>query len=309
MDADGPVSFVLAQDLNNDGVIDIDAGSNDTGMISLFFQDRLIPRSFPSHGSFGVDVAPTAMVAGSFKDPAITDLAITTAGTRKLNIFLGPLPTSPESVRTPVTSVDTGQNPSAAAADDFDDDGHLDVAVANRDDASVAFYAGDGHGGLSEVSGNCSVSQGLRCVVGAGPRALILADLDGDGRNDVITANQDVGSVGSITLLLSSRPAPTPTFTSTATGTVTGTVTPTATPTDTPTETPTPTSTPTPTPTRTTRPTFTFTISPTPAAQCIGGICVQGKGCGIGGNTKPADAGGWWWLPPLMLWLLRRRPQ
>jgi len=306
VDVDGPVSFVLAQDLNDDGVIDISAGSNENGTIWLFFQDPLVRRSFPSQGSFGVDVAPTAMVAGSFKYPAITDMAITTAGTRKLSIFLGPLPTSPGSVRTPTTSVDTGQNPSAAAADDFNDDGNLDIAVANRDGATVAFYAGDGHGGLSEVSGNCSVSQGLRCVVGAGPRAMILADLDGDGRNDVITANQDAGS---ITLLLSSRPAATPTFTATPTPTSTGTATSTATPTDTPTETPTPTCTSTPTPSRTPPPTFTFTSTPTPGPHCIGGVCVQGPGCSIGRNAGTTASAGWWWLPAVMFWLLRRQPQ
>ncbi len=100
----------------------------------------------------------------------------------------------------------------------------------------------------------------------------------------------------------------TPTPTSTPTGPLpTVTATPTATATATLTLIPTSTPSRTVTPTRTPSPTFTPTISPTPGPQCIGGVCIQGQGCRIGGNAKLTDAGGWWGLPALMLWLLRRQ--
>jgi hypothetical protein len=310
MSVDGPVAFMVVDNFNNDGYLDIASGSNVSGNVSVLLQSSDTPRTFEQLDSFPVGVAPTAMVAGDFDNDGAVDLAVTSGGTfGELDIFLNDFSFSGSVSFTPDFSSDpTLPNPSALAADDFNRDSNLDLAVANEGDDAVTFFLGDGTGDMTEESDACGLPGAALgpCRVEAGPVAMVLADVDGDGRSDVITAN---AGAGSISLLLSSRPAATPTFTATATGTATATATPTATSTDTPTVTPTPTSTSTPTPTRTPPPTFTFTISPTPVAQCVGSVCVQGPGCGIDGNTKLTGAGGWWGLPALMLWLLRRRAQ
>jgi hypothetical protein len=59
------------------------------------------------------------------------------------------------------------------------------------------------------------------------PNAISVRDLDGDGMDDVATANDN----GTITILLSAEPPPTPTAPPTATPTATPTLTPSATPT------------------------------------------------------------------------------
>ena len=105
--------------------------------------------------------------------------------------------------------------------------------------------------------------------------ALAVANVDGDGMQDVVTANQD----GTVTVLLSSVPPPTPTPTVTFTVTETPTPTITLTPsiTQTPSETPTPTPEMTGTPAATSTRTGTVTPSRTPKE----GAFALSNGCAI----------------------------
>ena len=319
MSVAGPVTFLVVDNFNNDGFLDIAAGSNGTGNVSVLLQDpeadKLAAARFPALEPFNVGTAPTAMVAGDFDNDGAVDLAVTSGGASgEVDISVNDFSLSGSVSFTPgFSSGPSLLNPSALAVDDFNRDSNLDLAVANQGDDTARFFLGDGTGDMTEASDACGLPGTTLgpCQVEADPVAMVLADVDGDGRNDVITANYNQSaSAGSISVLLSSRPAATPTFTATATATATGTVTSTATPTDTPTGTPTPTSTRTPTPTRTPPPTFTFTVSPTPGQQCIGGVCVQGSGCAqIAGNGQPTIANVCWGLPVLILWLLRRRSQ
>ena len=301
---DGPVTFMVVQDLNRDSFVDIAAGSRGTGKVTVFIQDRNNPRSFPVSPSFAVGVAPTAMVAGDFNGDGAPDLAVTSGGTSgQLGLFLNQLPGNETQPFIQEAVVATGVSPSALGADDFNGDFALDVVVANQGDRTLPFFLGDDRGGLTEASGNCRGNEGGRCTVGAGPRGLVLADVDGDGHSDVITANQDAES---ISVLLSSQPPPTPTSTPTTTPTVTPTPTATNTVTPTPTTTPTATSTATVTTTRTIPVTFTPTVTPTLTPQCFGSVCVQGQGC-LSVAPERSSRSGLWLLAPALVWLMYRR--
>ncbi|MFI5366912.1 MAG: FG-GAP repeat domain-containing protein [Candidatus Binatia bacterium] len=305
MPVSGPVSFMIVEDLNKDGFIDIAAGSSlPTAEVSVFLYQPSAPRSFQMLEPFSVGVAPTAMAAGDFNGDAAPDLAIIGGGpSGSLGIFLSQLPDTTPPPFIASDAVSTGQDPSGLGVDDFNHDGILDVVVANEGDGNVQFFLGDGSGGVNETAGNCRDSQTSQCSVEAAPRAIALADLDGDGHDDVITTNAD----GSLSVLLSSQPPRTPTFTSTATPTVTPTATPTPTPTPTSTATPTPTATPTATSTKTPIPTSTATVTPTGGPQCVAGICISGQSCAVvSGPGHPRNIAQWV-IPAAILWLLRRR--
>ncbi|MFN8642799.1 MAG: hypothetical protein U0802_14535 [Candidatus Binatia bacterium] len=127
---------------------------------------------------------------------------------------------------------------------------------------------------------------------------VLLADLDRDGRDDIITTNADDGS---LSVFLSGNPPPTPTRTPNPTAV--DTVTPTATLTDTPTGTPTdtPTATPTGTPSGSATPTVTFTPTRTASASptaTFGGFLVQGQGCA---NIAGGGAGNGGAMPLVVL--------
>jgi hypothetical protein len=89
-----------------------------------------------------------------------------------------------------------GVNPSSVAVGTLDGDAQPDIAVANRGDpadpsndtVSILLVSDPSPGGFS-------TSAIFTETVGDGPADVIIADLDGDGRNDIATANEGDHSV------------------------------------------------------------------------------------------------------------------
>jgi hypothetical protein len=303
-----PVSSMAVEDFNNDSFVDVVAVSSVAGQAFPLIQNPTQPRTFRDLPAVSVGVAPTAVTAGDLNDDGRPDLAVTSGGANglgKLGTFLNQLPEDEVTPFVEEALVDTGTslgaNPAALGLSDFNRDSFLDVVVANKGTDSVPFFLGNGTGSVNRVPGNCG-GQGNECSSGAAPRALAIADVDGDGRPDVITANE---SGRSLTLLLSSKPDPTPTRTVTPTFSPRPTATPSPTVTATPTQ---PTSTPTPTvtPTRTSTPTETQGITPTPTSQCFAaGVCLSGNSCAV--DPRSGAMGGWLLAPLVWLWHRRTR--
>ncbi|MGO4884593.1 MAG: FG-GAP-like repeat-containing protein [Bryobacteraceae bacterium] len=87
-----------------------------------------------------------------------------------------------------------GSYPFGMAAADFNEDGRLDLAVANSNllgqhTASVGVFLGNGDGTLGPMQ---------TYTVGKTPRSVVAADLNGDGHTDLAVANQD----GFVSILL-----------------------------------------------------------------------------------------------------------
>jgi hypothetical protein len=98
---------------------------------------------------------------------------------------------------SPAASFPAGANPQAVATGDFNNDGRLDLAVANHDNRTVGVLLGDGQGGFGAVRQSAAGT--------IGPVSLTVADFNNDGKLDLAVINQDpVGSVwnSSLSVLL-----------------------------------------------------------------------------------------------------------
>lgn len=89
-----------------------------------------------------------------------------------------------------------GNAPKSVTAADVNGDGWVDIICANYSDNTISVLTNSGNGGLVLASTPSTIFSGY----GSGPNAVIAADVNGDGRIDLITANGN-GTSGSLSLL------------------------------------------------------------------------------------------------------------
>jgi hypothetical protein len=85
-------------------------------------------------------------------------------------------------------SIAVGNQPAAITAGDFNNDGKLDLAIANYGDGTITLLLGNGDGTFAPASGS-------PYTVGAGPSQIVAADFNGDGKLDLATTNVMDGTV------------------------------------------------------------------------------------------------------------------
>jgi hypothetical protein len=86
------------------------------------------------------------------------------------------------------TAYATGTNPSSVAIVDVNGDGKLDVVVTNQGSNSVSVLAGNGAGGLG-------TKADITAGVGSGPTWVAIADVNGDGKSDLVVTNSVANNV------------------------------------------------------------------------------------------------------------------
>ncbi len=310
------IGQIVARDVNGDGALDLVALSNQPDQTNQLIILLRSGGTYQSPLKFALGGRPQAIAVCaaenrsdcSLDDDQVADIAVVRQDPPELAIFFGRQIQNGVDIsydQTDSLVLPAGTAPVAVQVTDLDNDGNLDVVVADQGGDAILFYQGDGQGGLTQVD-PCP-GDGLEgaCKVTGGPTLLAIGRFDQQTDRDVV-----VGTDGNsdLTIFLSGNPAPTPTFTPTATFTLTFTPTVTLTPTVTPTVTATPTCTPTPspTPTVTTTRTFTATATPTPTNTPSGLFGIQGT-CTISEEGPRTFA----WVPALaalaLAWLRRGR--
>ncbi len=137
---------------------------------------------FSESGDLSVGQAPVSLAIGDFNADRLQDLAVADAGSNTVIVLrgdgLGGLSVDAQ--------IEVGRSPRAVSVGDFNGDGAPDLAVANAgnifagDDGDVSILLGSDVGSFSRTSD---------LVVGEGPAAVAVADLNGDGAQDLAVVN------------------------------------------------------------------------------------------------------------------------
>jgi hypothetical protein len=201
-DAGNVAYSVAVGDFNGDGLPDLAVvgrdDNNPTGTVSILLGNGdgtfQAPRVYPA----GTGYTTWSVAVGDFNRDGHLDLAVANGGGGEgidpcyVSVLLG----NGDGTFQVAQNYATGSGSFAVAVGDFNEDGSLDLAVANNIDGTVSLLLGHGDG---------TFQAARNYAVGSGPLSIAVGDFNGDGHLDLAVAGGQVyygDDKGSVSVLL-----------------------------------------------------------------------------------------------------------
>ncbi|MES2656637.1 MAG: FG-GAP-like repeat-containing protein [Bacteroidota bacterium] len=147
--------------------------------------------SFQSH--FFTLNNPQSIVSGDVDGDGKRDVIVGNYSNSSISIFRNKYgSTSVPIVDTffdPKVNVTTGSGPQGIAIEDFDGDGKNDIVVLNYSSNTVSVLRNIG------LAGSLSLAAKVDFATGVSPLNVVVMDVDGDGKKDIVTVNQTGNTV------------------------------------------------------------------------------------------------------------------
>lgn len=184
--------FVIATaDFNHDGKVDLALVNFAAASVTILLGKG--DGTFTLKSTNTIAGGPTAVAIGDLNKDGKLDLAVVNYSNNSVEIFLG---MGNGTFRSLAAQPATGIEPLSIAIGDFNGDGNPDLAVSNQNDGfpnpgTVTILLGNGKGAFRATA--------ISPQTGSIPETVAVADFNGDGIPDLVTAN--AGS-NSISLLL-----------------------------------------------------------------------------------------------------------
>lgn len=194
---------LVATDWDNDSDMDLVVAGGESESNIAFLRNLRIEE--PEAGSefsdwlmkpLNTGSAPKAIASGDLvgDDNGFDDLAVVNAGSGDVAVIIN---TGHLGGQWAIHSLEpvpylVGEGAQDIAIADLDDDGALDIAVPVPDEDKVVILANNGSGRFADSRDR---PHKIELPVRGGPRGILAADLDRDGRIELAVANRDTGKV------------------------------------------------------------------------------------------------------------------
>ena len=177
---------IAVGDFDNDTRLDVVVADNATNNIIVVFGSGY--GAFIRHTAYstGNNSGPCSVAVGDFNKDGRLDIVVANSGDGSIAIFLAN-GTGTFLNRT-VYSTGSRSQPYSVAVLDIDNDGQLDIAVANYGANSVGIFLGHGNGSFSN-------QMAFDTGFGSHPFALAVGDVNNDNLTDVVAANNGYGNI------------------------------------------------------------------------------------------------------------------
>lgn len=187
---------VVATDLDGDGHVDVAVANTHVagppphpGSVRIYYHEPSNPRGFRAATSYDVGADPWGLTAADVTADGITDLVVATPGGDQ--VWLLKQDPARRGTFTAARSFATPRAPYHAAAADLDGDLRTDLAVALNSNVP---------GGIALLFQDPSMpgefGSAVQVPVGAAGTMVATADVDGDGRADLLHPSSSAGTTG-----------------------------------------------------------------------------------------------------------------
>jgi hypothetical protein len=185
----GPIGVAIA-DLNEDGKPDVAVTAGNSQMLYVFRNittaagtilfDAKVEYPTPNHSD--------NLAIGDFDGDGHVDVAITDFSGARVSVLRNTTGTSGVLSLTSQVNFTVGTSPANISVGDIDGDGKMDMAVSNYQSNTVSVLRNTGSTGALSFAAKKDYPAGLISSVSLG-------DLDGDGKPDMIVANNNTNNI------------------------------------------------------------------------------------------------------------------